>query len=476
MTALRTLEPARLNHRFDMSSLVHTAFRAARRPRVLVLPVVLCASVLAACGDDVSPNAVARVGDETIEKSEFDHWLEAAARTQQTALTPGGAQEVAVPTPPDFPECVEAKEEQATAAAPGGRNAPEPEPPPTEELRQQCEEEYDLLKEQVMQFLIQAEAVEQEAEERDVTVTDEEVQSQFEDLKEQSFPNDEQFQQFLETSGMTEDDLLFRVRLDLLISEIRDDVLAEEGDVSDEEIEAYYEENKDQPPIGQPEQREVRVVVTESEEEAEEARQAIEDGDSWERVAKEFSIDPASRDRGGKLTVQEGAEEGEFDEAVFSAEEGELTGPIETELGWYVFEVTDVRKPKTESLEDSREAIVQIIQAEREQEALTAFQEQFEDEVREETICAEEFVIVGCENGPAPEEAPEPGAPVAPPSGAPPSGAPAPPPPGGGAPPAPPPPSGAPPAPPPPSGAPPAPPPPSGAPPAPAPGGGGSGG
>ncbi len=39
--------------------------------------------------------------------------------------------------------------------------------------------------------------------------------------------------------------------------------------------------------------------------------------------------------------MQEGAEESEFDEAVFSAEQGELVGPIETELGWYVFEVTE---------------------------------------------------------------------------------------------------------------------------------------
>ncbi len=448
-------------HSVNVSQLIETVLRAARRPRVLMLPAAVSVLALAACGDDVSPDSVARVGDSQISKSEFDHWLEAAARTQQTALAPGGAQEVAVPAPPDYTECVAAKEEQVTAA--GGQNAPEP--PPADELRQQCEQEYDLLKEQVMQFLIQAEAVEQEAEERGVSVTEDEVRSQFEDLKQQSFPSEEQFQQFLETSGMTEEDLLFRVRIDLLIAEIREDVLAEEGDVTDEEIEAYYEDNKEEPPIGQPEQRDVQVVVTESEDEAEKARQAIEDGDDFADVAKEFSIDPASKGRGGKLTVQQGAEEGAFDEAVFSAEERELTGPIETELGWYVFEVTDVQEAKTQTLEESREAIVQILQTQQEQETLTAFQEQFEDEVREDTICAEEFVIVGCENGPAPEEAPEPGSQVPPPGGAPPAppgGAPVPP---GGAPPAPPPPGGAPV---PPSGA---PVPPDQVPPAPAPGG-----
>ncbi len=399
-----------------MSQLIATVLRAASRPRALALPATaLVAVALTACGDDVAPDAVARVGDTQIEKSEFDHWLEAAARTQQSALGQGGAEDAVVPTPPDFTDCVAAKEDQLAGL--GGQNAPEP--PSSDELLQQCEQEYDLLKEQVMQFLIQAEAVQQEAEERGISLSDEEVQSQFDDLTRQSFPSEKQYQQFLETSGMTEEDLLFRVRIDLLIDKIRDDVIAEEGDVTDEEIEAYYEENKEEPPIGQPEQRDVQVVVTETEEEADRARAAIEDGDDFADVAKEFSIDPASKDRGGKLTVQEGAEESEFDEAVFSAEQGELVGPIETELGWYVFEVTDVQPAKTQTLDEAREAIQQILATEREQEALMAFQQQFEDEVREETICAEEFVIVGCENGPSPEEAPEPGTPVAPPGGAP---------------------------------------------------------
>lgn len=411
-----------------MSQLIQTVLGAARRPQALALPALIVAVVAAGCGNDVSPNAVARVDDSTIEKSEFDHWLQAAAQTQQTALTPGGAQEAVVPTPPDFTECVAAKEEQVSGR--GAENQQAPETPGPEELQQQCQEEYDLLKEQVMQFLIQAEAIQQEAEERGVSVSDEEVTSQFDDLREQSFPNDEQYQQFLETSGMNEEDLLFRVRLDLLISEIRRDVLDEEGEITDEDISAYYEENKDQPPIGQPEQRKVRVVVTETEEESEEARQAIEDGESWAQVAEDLSIDPASQDRGGRLTVQQGAEEGELDEAVFAAEEGELNGPVETELGWYVFEVTDVQEAQTQSLDDAREAIVQVLEAEREQTALTEFQDQFEEDSREETICADEFVIVGCENGPEPEEAPDPGAPVAPPGG----GAPPPPapPPGGG--------------------------------------------
>ena len=407
-----------------MSQSLRTFLGAARGPRapLALLAAAATAIAVAGCGDNLSPSAVARVADEPIEKSEFDHWLSTAAASQQAALAPGGAEDVAVPVPPDFTDCVVAKEEQASRLEQAG--GAQPQTPSEDELRDQCEQEYDLLKEQVMQFLIQGEAIEQEAEERELSVSDEEVASQLEDIKQQSFRNDEQYQRFLENSGMSEEDLLFRIRIDLLIGEIRDDVLGE-GEIGDEEVSAYYEENKDQPPIGQPEQREVRLVVTRNEDQAEEARKALEQGDGFAAVAKEFSIDPASRGRGGKLTLQQGAEEEELDEAVFSAEVGELAGPVETPLGFYVFEVADVRRGSTQTLEQSREAIVEILRTEQEHEALNEFQEQFDDEVREETVCAEEFKIVACSNGPEPEEEPEEGAPVAPPAPAPaPEGAP----------------------------------------------------
>ncbi|HEV2075039.1 MAG TPA: peptidyl-prolyl cis-trans isomerase, partial [Thermoleophilaceae bacterium] len=418
--------------------------RGARRPHAALpgvgLTVVLATAIFAGCGgDDLSPNSVARVGDATIERSEFDRWLAAAARSQQTTAAPGQPAEVGVPEPPDFAECVESRREQAQEAADqaaGGGAQPAPPVPSEEELRQQCEQAYELLKEQVMQFLLQAEALEQEAEARGISVSDEEVQARFEDLKQaQGFPSDQEFQQSLEQSGMTEEDLLYRVRLDLLIELIRDDVLDEGAEVTDEEIAEYYEENKNEPPIGQPEQREVKLIVTETEEEAEAARQALEGGGNFAQVAKKFSIDSASRRRGGKLTVQEGAEEGAFDEAVFDAEPGELVGPVETELGFYVFEVTDVQPARSQSLEEASEAITEILRQEQQQEVLADFQESFEERVREKTTCAEGFVVPGCGNGPDPEEEPEPDVPETPPSvppeGAPPGGAPP-----GGAPPA----------------------------------------
>ena len=70
-----------------------------------------------------------------------------------------------------------------------------------------------------MQFLIQAEWVQQEAEKQDIKVSDAEIKRSFEDQKKASFPTDKAYQEFLKTSGMSEEDILFRVKLNELQTE-----------------------------------------------------------------------------------------------------------------------------------------------------------------------------------------------------------------------------------------------------------------
>jgi foldase protein PrsA len=60
-----------------------------------------------------------------------------------------------VPDPPDFTECVDAKKQQP--CLPGSKK------PTDDDLKKQCEQEFDSLKQQVMQFLISAEWIQQEA-------------------------------------------------------------------------------------------------------------------------------------------------------------------------------------------------------------------------------------------------------------------------------------------------------------------------
>lgn len=73
-----------------------------------------------------------------------------------------------------------------------------------------------MLRRQVMQFLVQAQWIEQEAAAVGVVVSERRVQQIFESQKRAAFPNERGYRRFLRESGASEADILYRVRLDTL--------------------------------------------------------------------------------------------------------------------------------------------------------------------------------------------------------------------------------------------------------------------
>ena len=345
----------------------------------------LSAIAIIACGNDVPSGAVATVGDESISQQEFDRWF----KTASAAQAQGG--QVAEPDPPDFEKCVATKKK---LPQPQGQDKPS-----DSELKKQCKTEYETLRTQVMQFLIQAEWVQQEAEKQDVKVTDAQINKSLEDQKKQAFPNEKAYKEYLKSSGLTEEDVLFRVKLDQLQQKLTQKITEDSKKVTDQDIEEYYEKNKKR--FAQPERRDLRVVLTKTEAKAQEAKQALEDGDSFKQVAKQYSIDEASKAQGGKLpAITKGQQEKAFDEAIFSADKGELVGPVKTQFGWYVFEVDKITEASQQTLEQSKETIRNLLRSQGQQEALDEWIKNFREEYKDDTSCADDFRIAECSNAP----------------------------------------------------------------------------
>ena len=348
----------------------------------------LSAIAISACGNDVPSGAVATVGDESISQQEFDRWF----KTASAAQAQGG--QVAEPDPPDFEKCVATKKK---LPQPQGQDKPS-----DSELKKQCKTEYETLRTQVMQFLIQAEWVQQEAEKQDVKVTDAQINKSLEDQKKQAFPNEKAYKEYLKSSGLTEEDVLFRVKLDQLQQKLTQKITEDSKKVTDQDIEEYYEKNKKR--FAQPERRDLRVVLTKTEAKAQEAKQALEDGDSFKQVAKQYSIDEASKAQGGKLpAITKGQQEKAFDEAIFSADKGELVGPVKTQFGWYVFEVDKITEASQQTLEQSKETVRNLLRSQGQQKALDEWIKNFREEYKDDTSCADDFRIAECSNAPKEE-------------------------------------------------------------------------
>ncbi len=69
-----------------------------------------------------------------------------------------------------------------------------------------------------MGFLISSDWIIGEAQELHIVVTDAKVRRTFDHIRHQQFPHTREFTKFLESSGQTVEDLLLRVRLNLLTS------------------------------------------------------------------------------------------------------------------------------------------------------------------------------------------------------------------------------------------------------------------
>src|SRR4051812_19103506 len=169
-------------------------------------------AAVAACGG-VPGNAVATVDGESIDKTDFTHWMNVAAKTS-------GQPNAAVPDPQnDYRNCVANKRKTTPAPAKG-------QPKVTDaQLKAQCKQEYEQLRTQVLQLLISFRWIEGEADKMGIKVSDAEAQKALDQQKKQSFPKEADYQKFLKTSGYSGDDLLRRTKLDLLSNKIREKVV-----------------------------------------------------------------------------------------------------------------------------------------------------------------------------------------------------------------------------------------------------------
>jgi foldase protein PrsA len=253
--------------------------------------------------------------------------------------------------------------------------------------------------------------IEGEAKEQNIKVSDKEIQKNFAKQKKEAFPKEADFAKFLKDSGQTEKDIIKRVRLDTLSVKIREKVTKGKDKVSDAQITAYYNKNKER--FAQPERRDLRIVLTKGEAKAKQAKKALQRGQSFKAVAKKFSIDQASKAQGGKLpAVAKGQQEKALDTAIFKAKKGQLTGPVKTQFGYYVFEVTKVTEASQQTLAQAKATIKQTLASQNQQKALDKFVKSFRKRWKAKTDCREGYRTQDCKNAPKATPTPTPTAPA----------------------------------------------------------------
>ncbi|KUM03043.1 peptidylprolyl isomerase [Chromobacterium subtsugae] len=136
--------------------------------------------------------------------------------------------------------------------------------------------------------------------------------------------------------------------------------------VSDADLKAEYD--KLAASVPETKQYHARHILVKTEAEAKAVIEALKKGKAFDKLAKEKSIDPGSKNKGGDLDWQEaGTFVAPFSEAMSKLAKGEVTAkPVKTEYGWHVIKLDDVRTQRNvPSLEEIRPQLTQRVMGSR---------------------------------------------------------------------------------------------------------------
>jgi peptidyl-prolyl cis-trans isomerase C len=247
--------------------------------------------------------------------------------------------------------------------------------------------QYQAAIQQIMPQLVGIEITKAYAQEHNITVSDKEVDQEIEKIKEQvgeqarssgqDLSDQKAYEQALKQNNITEDQLRKDIRENLPVQKVQEKV-AGGAEPSDEEIQKYYAQNKEAQ-FTTPEQRCVRHILfnKDQKQKADEVKQQLENGGDFAKLAKQYSQDPGSAEKGGDLgCLGKGETVPDFEEAAFGAEQGEIVGPVQTQFGYHLLEVTEIKPKQTRSLEDVESQIRSQLATEKQSEEFSRWIEE----------------------------------------------------------------------------------------------------
>lgn len=189
---------------------------------------------------------------------------------------------------------------------------------------------------QVLDRMITMKLVDQEAKKANITVSDADIKKEIDEIK-QSLGGDAGYQQALASNGISEEQLKESIRIQVLATKI----LSKEIKTEEADLKAYFDENVDK---FDKRKLTARHILLNTEEEAKAVKAQLDGGADFAALAKEKSIEPAAKESGGDLGSfdRTSAFDADFLKGAFALKKGETSGPVQTQFGWHIIQVTDV--------------------------------------------------------------------------------------------------------------------------------------
>ncbi len=353
---------------------------------------VAAAVAVAGCGSSgssVPSGAVANVAGNPISTRSDDHFMYIVDKSQ-AAESEGEA--VIVPTdPPQFTGCIA----QARADVPSVKKETDT------QLRAACKSLFTSLNGEAMDYLITSYWYQAEAHKLGITVTGAQAQAELTKERQADYKTKAAYQAYLTESGETNADLLYQTRLSLIEKKL---LARHSTKVTSADVASYYAAHKST--YGTPQSRNLRIVLAKSASTAKTALAALKKGESWGTVAKKYSIDPTTKNKGGLLTdVQKGQQDAALSKAAFAAPLNKLVGPVKGSFGYYVVQVIKITPGNQESLAKATKSIKSTLASKNSTAAQTALTAAVKNAYGSRTICSSTYSVSLCHGYKAPKTA-----------------------------------------------------------------------
>ena len=154
----------------------------------------------------------------------------------------------------------------------------------------------------------------------------------------------------------------------LLLNQLFQKEVLSKAKVTDKDVEDFYKK------LG--ERIKVRHILVKTKKEADQIYQALKGGANFDSLAKEKSIDPGTKEKGGDLgfiTWNALLGLGPFKEAAFKLKPNEISHPVKTIAGWHVIKLEERKKEEQKPFAEEKDRLKMSLQMMRQQEAALTY-------------------------------------------------------------------------------------------------------
>ena len=227
------------------------------------------------------------------------------------------------------------------------------------------------IKQQQLDSLVTQKILLKKADELNLKPSDDEINKKVDDTISQyktQYPEEGQFESVLEQNGLTEDQLKESLKLQIITSAVQDDMLKDVA-VSDDEIQTYYDENKDSKySVGAG--ATVAHILVADEDTAKSLKAKLDAGADFATLAKENSTDTGTKDKGGSLgfvAYNSTQLVPEFVAGFKDLKEGEVSQPVKSQYGYHIIKATGLKGAEVTPLDKVKDEIKSTVLQQKQQ-------------------------------------------------------------------------------------------------------------